>query len=312
MKKSLITLCGILWILSSCAGLTQVTVPQSNINICGENIVTGPKETYTLKKTYILGIGGMSKKARNTNVVDELFKKVNLQKNEALAYVTQSKNYYTFLFLYTTVKHSASGYVVRVVEGNEPEIAYKREPIAETPTERETKLMQLKEINNILKGDINKSEIMTVEAELKEIEVWYNENKINTNEERKELKYAQSQLASLIEKLRPKETPITNIGKEKPKTKQDTKVKEKHVAIQESQEKKEPIVKEEVKEIAKNERNHSSELLKLYKTIEDTNDINALKRLLRSIEMLVDSGNIQPKEAKPLYDKIYDKINSLE
>ena len=89
--KSLITLMMIA-LLSSCAGLTQVTVPQSTINFVGQDFETERYVEYTLVKTYILGIGGMSEKARNTNIIDELMKKANLQDNEALAYISVSRN----------------------------------------------------------------------------------------------------------------------------------------------------------------------------------------------------------------------------
>lgn len=119
--KSLITLMMIA-LLSSCAGLTQVTVPQSTINFVGQDFETERYVEYTLVKTYILGIGGMSEKARNTNIIDELMKKANLQDNEALAYISVSRNINTFLFV-TDVKFTASGYVVRPKgDYDEPEI----------------------------------------------------------------------------------------------------------------------------------------------------------------------------------------------
>lgn len=106
--------------MSSCVGLTQVTVPQSNINIVDKDIETERQISDTLRKTYIFGIGGLSKKARNTNIVDELFKKANLQTNESLAYITQSRNINSVLGIFTVVKHTASGYIVRPVEYGAP------------------------------------------------------------------------------------------------------------------------------------------------------------------------------------------------
>lgn len=53
--------------LVSCAGFTHVTAPQSTINIIGKDVQTERYVEYKLTKTYILGIGGMSAKARNTN-----------------------------------------------------------------------------------------------------------------------------------------------------------------------------------------------------------------------------------------------------
>lgn len=109
--------------LTSCAGLTQVTVPQSNINYIGEDIETCRRVDFTLVKTYFLGIGGMSERARNTNIIDELMKKANLQTNESLAYISVSKNVNSFL-IFTEVKLTASGYVVRPVKEESPELVH--------------------------------------------------------------------------------------------------------------------------------------------------------------------------------------------
>ena len=115
MKTRIILALTALVALTSCEGLTQVTVPQSNINFVGKDFETERFVEYTLTKSYVFGIGGMSSKARNTNIIRELMKKAELQKNEALAYITISKKQNTFLGLVTTVDFVASGYVVRPV-----------------------------------------------------------------------------------------------------------------------------------------------------------------------------------------------------
>lgn len=120
MKGKLLALLVAIIALSSCAGLTQVTVPQSNINYIGEDIETCRRVEFTLVKTYFLGIGGMSERARNTNIIDELMKKANLQANESLAYISVSKNVNSYL-IFTEVKLTASGYVVRPKQGEYPE-----------------------------------------------------------------------------------------------------------------------------------------------------------------------------------------------
>lgn len=103
--------------LVSCAGLTHVTVPQSNVNYMGDDIETRRAVKYTLNKTYVFGIGGLSARARNINIIDELMRKANLQTNESLAYISVSRNINTFLGLFTKVKYSATGNVVRPVDG---------------------------------------------------------------------------------------------------------------------------------------------------------------------------------------------------
>lgn len=100
--------------LVSCAGLTRVTVPCSPVNAGDRDFSTKRKVEYTLQKTYVLGIGGLSEKARNTNIIDQLMVKANLQENEALAYITASENVNVYLGIVAIVKIRASGYVVQV------------------------------------------------------------------------------------------------------------------------------------------------------------------------------------------------------
>ena len=129
--QNLIMLLGVM-ALTSCVGLTQVTVPQSNVNIVGRDMETQRHVSYTLKKTYVFGIGGCSKRARNTNIIDELMKKANLQQNEALAYISVSKNVNHYLGLVSVAKFTASGYVVRPV-GNTPVAATSTPALHVTP-----------------------------------------------------------------------------------------------------------------------------------------------------------------------------------
>lgn len=115
--KNVLLLCIATIILASCAGFTQVTTPASSIVYTGKDLETQRHVKYRLTKTYVFGIGGMSRKARNTNVVDEMIKKAQLQNNETLAYITTSRNINTFLGIFTEVNYEASAYVVRPVEG---------------------------------------------------------------------------------------------------------------------------------------------------------------------------------------------------
>lgn len=114
MKNRILLLAIIAIALTSCAGLTHVTVPQSNVNIVGKDIETVRYVEFKLTKTYVFGIGGLSAKARNTNVIKELFRKANLQDNETLAYISVSQNFNTFIAaLFVKTNITASGYVVR-------------------------------------------------------------------------------------------------------------------------------------------------------------------------------------------------------
>ena len=84
MKTKILVFILAVMALASCSGLTQVTVPQSNINFVGKDFETERFVEYALTKSYLLGIGGMSEKARNTNIIRELMRKPNLQTNEAI------------------------------------------------------------------------------------------------------------------------------------------------------------------------------------------------------------------------------------
>ena len=101
-------------ILSSCAGFTNVTAPESNVNFVGRDTEIIRMVTFTLPKTYVFGIGGMSPRARNTNIMDELMKRAQLQPNETLAYITYSDNKNNYLGVVTKVRITATGYVVRL------------------------------------------------------------------------------------------------------------------------------------------------------------------------------------------------------
>lgn len=102
-------------IMTSCAGLTQVTVPCSPVNMGDRDIETERKVSYTLTKTYFLGIGGLSERARNTDIIEQLFRKANLKKNEALAYISVAENINCYLGIIVIAKFTATGYVVRPV-----------------------------------------------------------------------------------------------------------------------------------------------------------------------------------------------------
>ena len=115
MKTRILILSAFVAILSSCAGFTKVTVPHSNVSYGEKDFEITRSVEYTLTKSYFLGIGGMSAKARNTNIVKELIRKANLQKNETLSYISVSQNVNTVLGIITTVDYVASGHVVRPI-----------------------------------------------------------------------------------------------------------------------------------------------------------------------------------------------------
>ena len=92
----------------------------------------------------------MSHKARNTNIIDELMKKADLQQNESLAYISVSRNINTYLGLITDVKFTASGYVVRPVNGE-----YDEREIVNASERAQKQLYKnyKRQINNAITGD---------------------------------------------------------------------------------------------------------------------------------------------------------------
>lgn len=97
-------------LMTSCAGLTQVTVP-TGCTSC-DNMEVRRNVKYVLTKTYVLGIGGLSAKARNTDIIEELKREADLQPNEVLAYVHATRNINSYLGLWVKVHYSASGMVL--------------------------------------------------------------------------------------------------------------------------------------------------------------------------------------------------------
>ena len=97
-------------VLTSCAGLTQVTVPTGSTSF--ENMEVRRNVKYVLTKTYVLGIGGLSAKARNTDIIEELKREADLQPHEVLAYIHATRNINSYLGLWVKVHYSASGTVL--------------------------------------------------------------------------------------------------------------------------------------------------------------------------------------------------------
>ena len=142
--KRIIIYALMLAMLTSCAGLTMVTVPNSNVNYVGQDIETLRSVRYTLEKTYIFGIGGLSAKARNTNIIDELMKNANLGTNESLAYITVSTNINSITALYIKVKYTATGYVVGPQDCKATDDA----PEAANRTEYSSKAKQVQKVSS--------------------------------------------------------------------------------------------------------------------------------------------------------------------
>lgn len=103
-------------LFASCAGLnltpyannpveTKVILSESNYNIVKE--VSGE-----WKATYILGIGGLSKKALENNAVSEMYKNAELKGNQQIINVTTTQSVESWALIYTKVRVKAHGYVI--------------------------------------------------------------------------------------------------------------------------------------------------------------------------------------------------------
>lgn len=110
MKTKSLILALIVATFTSCAGLTNVIVP--NTNFSSDNMEVRRNVKFVLTKTYVLGIGGLSAKARNADIIQELKNAANLQPSEVLAYIHVSRNINAYLGLVIRVHYTASAMVM--------------------------------------------------------------------------------------------------------------------------------------------------------------------------------------------------------
>ena len=106
-------------LLASC-GISQNLTYNSNVN--QTNVVLSQKNFLVVKTvkaetsaTYVLGIGGMSKKALQNNAVAELTQKANLTGSQALINVTV-KSTGKFVLIYGKTTYYAEGTVIEFDE----------------------------------------------------------------------------------------------------------------------------------------------------------------------------------------------------
>ena len=107
-------------IFTGCAGLnmtpyandpveTKVVLSESNYHIVKE--VSGEWTA-----TYIFGIGGLSKKALETNAVSEMYKNAGLTGNQQIINITTTQSVETWALVYSKVRAIAHGYVIEFEE----------------------------------------------------------------------------------------------------------------------------------------------------------------------------------------------------
>lgn len=95
----------------------------SNTNVNQTNVVLSKKNFHVVKTvsaeveaTYVLGIGGLSKKALRNNAVAELTKKANLTGSQALVNVTVKQSASMFYVFYQKMTCYAEGTVIEFDE----------------------------------------------------------------------------------------------------------------------------------------------------------------------------------------------------
>ena len=101
-------------IMNSCAGLHQL-VPQSSVSLDRGNFKYVKFVEAEETSIYVFGIGGMSRKARNTNAYNKLVEKAELTSNQAIANVSIRRNthlYFPVGIVVTSVTTIASGWVI--------------------------------------------------------------------------------------------------------------------------------------------------------------------------------------------------------
>lgn len=114
--KALLLAVAAVLLVSSCGLTANLT---SNLNLNQTDVVLTQNNFEIVKTvstevsaTYICGIGGLSKKALQSNAVAELTKKAELKGSQALTNVTVKQNIETYLGVYTKVTYLAEGTVV--------------------------------------------------------------------------------------------------------------------------------------------------------------------------------------------------------
>ena len=175
MKKHLIIILSAV-LLSSCAGFTNITTSQ-NVALNQGNFKFIKSVSTSSTAYYVLGIGGLTKKA-NADIVEKLIEEAQLQPNQALADFRIKTTKKIFLGIIIERELTASASVVEFCNTG-ANTSLNPETQDSTPSSsqsvREAKIKRLLEINKSLSND-TANDIETIVAEINDIEQWYNEN----------------------------------------------------------------------------------------------------------------------------------------
>ena len=107
-------------LFASCSGLnmtpyandpveTKVVLSESNYHIVKE--VSGEWSA-----TYVFGIGGLSKKALNSNAISEMYKNAELKGNQQIINITTTQSVESWALIYSKTRATAHGYVIEFEE----------------------------------------------------------------------------------------------------------------------------------------------------------------------------------------------------
>ncbi|MBQ8336653.1 MAG: hypothetical protein IJY44_03890 [Bacteroidaceae bacterium] len=174
MKKHiLIILSAVLFF--SCAGISHISTPRT-VAINQGNFKFVKNVSTSSTAVYVLGIGGLTKKA-NADIVEKLIEEAQLKPNQALADYRIKTTNKIFLGIIVIRELTASASVVEFCD-----IKTNTFSACETPnvdsliqSEREAKLSRLFEINKLLSNGLT-NDIDSTKIEINEIEQWYNKN----------------------------------------------------------------------------------------------------------------------------------------
>jgi hypothetical protein len=115
-----IIFCLVAVLFASCAGTnftfypnkpveTQVLLSQANYKIVGE-------ATGEWSATYILGVGGLSKKSLTTNAISEMYKNAELKGNQQIINITTTQSLEAWYIFYAVRRAIAHGYIIEFEE----------------------------------------------------------------------------------------------------------------------------------------------------------------------------------------------------
>ena len=121
MKAIKLFLCCLVAVLfASCAGLnttpyshnmpeTKLILKEANYKIVGQ--VEGEWSA-----SYVLGIGGLSKKSLTTNAISEMYKNAQLKGNQQIINVTTTTSVEAWAIFYVKYRTIAHGYIIEFEE----------------------------------------------------------------------------------------------------------------------------------------------------------------------------------------------------